>query len=248
MRKNLLVLFVVLFFGSSPAFAFAEDAATTTVTSTETTTATTPTVTTSPNTRIYKGKMYPTIHQEMKDAKNEMHTQMMEARSDFKKRLSEIKDEKKQTIITNIDSKINTINKKRTDEMYRRVNRLSLILVKISTKESELKAQGKITTALVSDIAAAQIAIDAAKQAVVDQAAKDYVVSITSETTLKSDVSTAFKQFLADIKSVYVKVVAAQTAVLKAHIDVAKLMGVTPPPTGGPTVTVTITPTVTATP
>ena len=239
MRNKLLVFLSVLIFGISPVFVYAEEPATTNTLMSDTTTTITPTSSES-NSRPLKVR--PTLHQELKDAKSEMRTKIMEARASFKAKIGEIKDHDKQAIVTNLDLRINTVNKNRTDEMYKRINRLSLILTKISSKEAALKSEGRNTTTLKNDIAAAQTAIDSAKQAVIDQAAKDYIMTIATDTTLKANASIVIKQFMADIKAVYLKVVAAQTAVLKAHSDVATLIGVKP------TLTVTTVPTVATTP
>ncbi len=242
MRKRLLVIFSVLIFGISPSLAFAEDSATTNTITSDTTVTATPTTTKEKHNET--SKVRPTIASAMKDAKTEMHDKKEEVRTEFKTKLAEIKDAKKQSIVTNIDARINTINKNRTDEMSKRLERLTTILTKISTKEATLSSEGKNTTTLKNDITAATTAINAAITAVSDQAAKDYVVTLTTDTALKTNVSTVIKQFMSDMKAVYAKVVAAQSAVRKAHTDLAKLMGVTPSPTTTtPTVTATTTPT-----
>jgi hypothetical protein len=248
MRNKLLVIFSVLIFGVSPAFAFAEDSNTVTTTSTTETSLAATTVTPTVTTKHETLKVRPTIHEAMKDAKTELHDKMEAARTEFKTKLLEIKDAKKQSIVTNIDARINNINKNRTDEMSKRLERLTAILTKISTKEGELTAAGKNTATLKSDITTATAAINLAITAVSDQAAKDYVVTLTTDTALKTNVSSTIKQFMTDIKAVYTKVVAAQAAVLKAHTDLAKLTGVSPTPTTTVTTTPAVTTTVTPTP
>lgn len=220
MRKKLFLLISFLVFGASPVFAFAEEPATTT-------NAAGTSVTTTPKT---------TLRTELKGAKEAMKTQISAARTAFREKLATIKDERKQTIAANLDTKINEINKKRTDEMSERLDRLSSILAKISTKEAALKAQGKNTATLELNIAAAQASIDAAKQAVSDQAAKDYVLVITTDPGLKNSASTLIRQFMTDIKAVHAKVVAAQLSVVKIYKDIGLLMGdkVTPSPTSAP--------------
>jgi hypothetical protein len=200
MRKKLLVLFSVLVFGASPAFAFAVEPAS-------------------------------TIGKDVVEVKNAMRTQLADARTAFKEKLAAIKDVKKQTIAENLDSRINAINKKRTDEMSLRLDRLSSILSKISTKGAALKAQGKNTGTLDAKITAAQAQLDAAKQAVTDQAAKDYVLVITTDPGLKNAASTLIRQFMTDIKAVHSKVVAAQLSVVKIYKEIGLLMGDKPTPT-----------------
>ncbi len=241
MRNKLLVIFSVLIFGISPAFAFAQESNTVSTTSTTETSLAATSVTPTATTKREMLKVRPTIHEAMKDAKTELHDKMEAARTEFKTKVLEIKDAKKQSIVTNIDARINNINKNRTDEMSKRLERLTTILTKISTKEGELAAAGKNTATLKNDITNATAAINLAITAVSDQAAKDYVVTLTTDTALKTNVSSTIKQFMTDIKAVFTKVVAAQAAVLKAHTDLAKLTGVSPTPT----TTVTTTPVVT---
>lgn len=222
-----------------PAFALAEDSATTlTTTTTETNeTSVTPTTT---NTRLPK-KPVAALREETKEAKSELKDKTSEARDDFKAKVSAIKDEKKKQIINNLDLRIGTINTNRTNEMTKILERLTTVLGKISTKEAALKSEGKNTTKLAADITSAQSAIDAAKQAVTEQAAKTYTMNITTDTALKSAASTTIQQFMTDMKAVRTKVLAAQQAVVKAYKDLGQLMGVTPTPS--PSVTATVTPT-----
>lgn len=237
MGKKLLVIFSVIVFGASPVLAFAQEhtAANNAVVQTDETTTVNPShiaVTSSSDDTAEKAHTA-AIRQELKDAKSTMHTEMSEARAAFKEKLQAIKDQRKQIIVTNLDSRLNQINQRRTQQMTERLNRLSSVLDNISSKEATLATQGKNTTLLKSDIATAKTAIDTAKMAVTTQAAKDYIMSITTDTALKNSASTTIQQFFSDIKVVYLKVVAAQTAVIKAHKDVSQLMGttITPSPT-----------------
>lgn len=183
------------------------------------------------------------LQDKMTTAKDEMKAKMVAAREEFKTKMVGIKDARKKAVATKIDGRINEINLKRTTQMTERLDRLTLILGKISTKEAALKTEGKTTTTLKADIAAAQTAIDAAKVAVDTQAAKDYVMTITTESVLKTSASTLVQQFMTDIKAVHAKVVAAQVAVAKAHGNGSKLTGTTP----SPTITTTVTPVPTTT-
>lgn len=230
MRKKLLTIFSVLILGFNPVLAYAQS---------PTTTATpTPTATKS------------SVKDAMKQARDDMKEAVSQAREDFKTKLAAIKDQRKQAIMANFDAKIEEINTRRTTQMTEHVERLQRVLDNISTKAAALKTQGQNTTTVDADITAAQAAIDAAKQAISDQAAKDYVVTITAN--LKGGASTTMRQFIADLKATFQKILAAKTAVRKAHTDMAKLMGVKVSPTGSlsgtPAPSVTISPTGTITP
>lgn len=216
--------------------AFAED---TMVTTNATTEVVAPTESSTRPTGPYKTarmEVKDAMKEKMTEAKTEMKDSMSQAREAYKEKLATIKDEKKQERITNIDSRINEMNKKRTTEMAKHLERFGMVLSKISSRAATLKASGKVTTTLDSDIASAQAAIDAAKAAILTQSAKDYVVNVTTETALKGAASTAIKGFFADIKVVYDKVIAAQKAVQKAYQTLNQLSNTA------------VTPTVTATP
>lgn len=239
--KKLLILLSSFVFLLSPVYAFAEETATTTTTATTETNETTITPTeATTKTRLLK-KPAASLREETKEAKTELKDKISEARDDFKAKVSAIKDEKKKQIINNLDLRIGTINTNRTNEMTKILERLTTVLGKISTKEAALKSEGKNTTKLAADITSAQSAIDAAKQAVTEQAAKKYTMNITTDTALKSAASTTIQQFMTDMKAVRTKVLAAQQAVVKAYKDLGQLMGVTPTPS--PSVTATVTPT-----
>ncbi len=148
--------------------------------------------------------------------KDEMKNKMMEARTAFKEKLQGIKDARKQKTVENIDARISEMNKKRTDMMNEKFTRLSSILEKISAKVATLKAEGKSTITLETDITTATTAIQTAKDAVTTQAAKDYIMDVTTENALKTDAQEVVKTFIADMKITMGQVATAQKAVAKA--------------------------------
>ena len=232
MRKNLLLISSVILILATPTVAFAED---TMVTTNATTDIVAPTeTTTKPTARpltTSRMEAKDAMKEKMTDAKTEFKDKMTQAREAFKEKLATIKDQKKQERVTNIDSRINEMNQKRTTEMAKHLERFGMVLSKISSRAATLKASGKVTTALDADIASAQTAIDAAKAAILAQAAKDYVVNVTTEIALKGAASTAIKGFFSDIKAVYEKVVAAQKAVQKAHQSLTLISNASATPT-----------------
>jgi len=171
--------------------------------------------------------------------KDELKDKMMEARNGFKAKLQGIKDARKQKTVENIDSRISEMNKKRTDMMSEKLTRMTSILEKISAKATALKTEGKSTTTLEADILAATTAIDTAKTAVTDQAAKDYVMNVTTDAALKTGAKTLVTTFITDIKATMEKVILAQKAVAKAARGAGLLME---KPSVTPTVTSVMTP------
>ncbi len=258
MRKNLAVILLLATFALNPAIAFAESDAVANTTSEETVTTTiTPTEKVEKSTverpikttgermvnTLYKGTV---MKDAMKETKDEFKDKMAAARDEFKSKMKELKDERKKKALENVDGRITELNKKKTTKLSEQLDRFTLILANISTKEATLKAAGKNTTLLAADIAAASNAIDTAKAAVTAQAAKDYVVDVTTEEELKTNASATVQQFLSDMKAVLETVRAAQKALRKAWTDAARLEG--KEPTVTPTATVTVAPTEPATP
>lgn len=176
-----------------------------------------------------------TVREKRIEARDDLRNQITQARDDFKAKLAEIKDARKKAIVENIDTKIKTINENRTQEMLRHLDRLTIILAKVSSKEAALKSQGKDTTALLNSISLAKTAIESARTAVNAQALKTYTATITTDETLKTAITTLLTQFKLDIKTTHQLVVAAQKAVSAAH----KAAGLT---------VATLTPSITPTP
>jgi hypothetical protein len=81
-------------------------------------------------------------------------------------------------------------------------------LEQITTVLNRFLAKGS-----VSDVGAAKLAIEEAKQAVSAQAAKVYVISISDESKLREDANKVKSQLQSDLKAVQEKVKAARMAV-----------------------------------
>lgn len=218
MSKYLLIVFSFVLLGS-PSVVFAQESDTTTTTIAEVT----PTAASSVRTQVQNAVNSRT--QAITKAKDEAKDKMMEAREAFKQKITEIKDQQKLNRITNLDSKLNQINKRRTDQMSEKLGRLTDILSRLSVKAAALKSDGKNTAALESSIETAQEAVDAAKTAVAEQAAKDYIITITTESALKTNASATVKQFSQDIKAVHKEVVEAQQAVRETFEELKELEG-----------------------
>ncbi len=137
------------------------------------------------------------------EAKSTMKAAMSEARTAFKEKMQGIKDAKKLKIVEGLDTRINEMNKKKTTWMTERLTRLSSILSKFTT------------TGDPDDVVDATAAIEAAKTAVTAQAAKDYVLEVTTETALKTNARALIKEFITDMKAVNEKIRLATVAVAK---------------------------------
>ena len=123
-------------------------------------------------------------------------------REEFLQKKETIQDAKKKAIVERIDLKIANINKKRTDQMTEHLKKMLTILGKLQDRGI--------------DTAAAQTVITAAQTAVNSQAAKEYVLTISTENKLKADVGGTVKQLEQDLKTVNKLVIAAKQSIADA--------------------------------
>ncbi len=137
-------------------------------------------------------------------------------REEYKRKLASIKNAKKQQIVTRIDENIIKLNQKWVDQWTKVLDRLALVLAKIETRSTALAAEGKDVTALTEAIEEAHTAIEDAQTKIAEQAVKTYVVSITDESSLGSNVKTTINTFHNDIKNTKESIQLAKKAVVKA--------------------------------
>lgn len=149
---------------------------------------------------------------ELKEDKKERSDTLKEdiklKRAEFKEKLAKIKDEKKQKIVEKLDIRFSEVNSKRTTQMTSNLDKMTTILDKLFDKG--------VNVATPSN--AIQTALDAVKI----QAAKTYVISISTEANLKMDVGKVRSQLEADLKVVNELVVAARKAVAAAILTLKK--------------------------
>lgn len=133
---------------------------------------------------------------EIKEKREIMKKDIEAKREEFKAKIAKIKDEKKKVIVEKLDTRFNEVNAKRTTQMTKHLDKMSEILGRIS-----------------GDVSSASAAIQTARDAVSAQAAKTYVITISSEANLKTDVGKVRSQLEADLKAVNELVIAARKAV-----------------------------------
>lgn len=132
----------------------------------------------------------------------------------FRERLQIIKDARKKVIVQKIYDDIAAKNKRHTDKFNEVLARLQAFLDKISADVKDSKT--------LTDIKAAQAKIDAAKEAIATQAAKEYIIEIIDEETLRKKVGSIIIQFRIDLMQVHKLVIDARQAVQTLRTD--KLM------------------------
>jgi hypothetical protein len=134
-------------------------------------------------------------------------------RKAFTSRLNVIKDATKKETLQKLDALISQTNTNRVNAMTEQLTKLDEIITKITAKTTDLKAQGVDTSSVDSLIAKAQTAITAAKTAVQAQAAKEYVIGITTEAAASSDVGRTRTQLEADLAAVRNTIIQARQSV-----------------------------------
>lgn len=217
MGKSLLVLLSFFVIALLPATSFAVE--------NDTTATETDTVTTADKPVERPAVLKSNASEKVMQVKDAMKEKIADARSAFKEKLQGIKDIRKQNILENLYTRINESNSKKTTQMGERLERLTSILAKVSEMATTLQSEGKSVASLNSLITAANTAIESAKTAVAEQAAKDYTIDISDETTLKTNAREAIKQYLTDIKATFNKVLLAHRAVVKAFSSARTLGG-----------------------
>lgn len=154
-------------------------------------------------------------------AKEEVKTQ----KEAFKVRLDKIKDEKKKNVVEKADVRLSDINTKRTQEMTEHLNKMDEVLTRISQKIADLNAQGKDTTKAEAALSEAQAKLSAAKSAVSAQAAKEYVIGVTSENKLGEDVKRAIEALKKDLLTVQEAIKGVRESITNAIKEIALLAG-----------------------
>lgn len=162
----------------------------------------------------------------------EMKAKFEMAREEFKTKIQTLKDEQKKLVVERVDGRLAEINKNQTDRMSERLNRMTEIAGRIQERITDLANRptdkeeniGLMRTALDG----ANTAIEIAKTAVSEQAAKQYIMTITDETVLKNSAETVKKQLQTDLQTTHKTVVAAKQALASAH---KTILSIRPKPT-----------------
>lgn len=144
--------------------------------------------------------------------REETKTKIKERRESLKEKLAEFKDRKKAAVAERIDAKLGEVNKRKTDQMSVLLDKMSSILDRLGTKVTETNDNTETQAAINN----ARVAVTTAQTAVEIQAGRDYGVTVTDESTVKSNASLTRSQLQTDLKLTHQAVVAARLAVARA--------------------------------
>lgn len=139
------------------------------------------------------------LKENIQEDREAMKEKIKTEREEFKKKLEIIRDEKKKQVVESLDGRIENINANKTKHLLEVLERLGGALDKIESKSKDLGSKNVDLTSVNTAVATARADIAAAKTLIETQAAKSYVINISSESTLRSDVSTAINQLKSDL-------------------------------------------------
>jgi hypothetical protein len=142
----------------------------------------------------------------------QVETRIASREAELKAKLDAFKDKNKAQRAERVNTTLVTINKNRTDHYTKFLNNASRILDKLEAREASKSGTSSATAA----IADARTAIVTAKAAVATQSAKDYTITVSSETTVKSDAQKSMNSLRNDLKLTLDVVMTAKKAVAHA--------------------------------
>jgi hypothetical protein len=140
----------------------------------------------------------------------------------LKTKLASITAEKKQDLILNLNTKIASINSRRTIDMSNAITKLQTILDKFGTNEAMIIGNCN-TLELDNAIANAQTVLASASATVSTQAGKTYSLDITDQTTIRQSLDQMVKQLKQDLRNTHKTVIDAKIAVMKVALELKKV-------------------------
>ena len=146
----------------------------------------------------------------------EMKKEIETRQEEFKKRLETVKDGRKKQTVEKLGSQITELNARRIQSFTENANHLNDISGKITSRADKVELSGGDVSTVRIAITTAQSLMELARTAITTQAGNIYIVTITSETNLKKDVSVVRHKLEADLKIVRTALESARDAIKKA--------------------------------
>jgi len=161
----------------------------------------------------------------------EIRSTLKEKRDNFTEKIKTIRDERKKQLTEKIDNRMSTVNKNQTNRMLKALEKLTEHVNKLEERVAKAKEKGINVLTVETLITTAKTAISDALIIVEEQAAKDYVFTITNEKNLGQSVKASYDALSQDLKKVQELLVNAKEAVVAAYKAVTELVKISPPPT-----------------
>lgn len=157
----------------------------------------------------------------METLKTEVKAKREQEKIALKTKLQAIRDDAKKAAVQRLDENMNKLNSSFAEKWTTVLTDLDTHLARLIDKASTTSATD--TTAFTAAVDAARSAIASARTAVQAQAQKTYNFAISTEATLKTDVSAAREVLNTDLKSVKDLVQSAHLAVVKVLNEFNKI-------------------------
>lgn len=143
----------------------------------------------------------------------------------LKLRINKFKDKVKAQIVERIGINLNTINDNRVDQATKFLANAARILDKLAERVSSASASGKDTTSANTAITNARSSIASASSAVASQSAKEYTLSISSESAARAEIKVTRDMFHDDWKGIRELMIIAKQSVADAIRVAATTLG-----------------------
>ena len=164
---------------------------------------------------------------EIEKLRLENKSEMAAKKAEFEEQLKTLKDETKKQIAEKISERLTTSNTNATNRMFEVIDKLNEIMLKIESKIENAKTNGIDTTIQDAGVQNAKSAIQAASDAITEQAAKEYIITVGDDTTLRSDVEIIVSQQKQDLRTTYELVRSARQAVRQVAKSLKDLLKTT---------------------
>jgi len=164
---------------------------------------------------------------EIEKIRLEKKSEMAVKKAKFEEQLQTLKDETKKQIAEKISERLTTSNTNATNRMFEIIDKLNEIMLRIEAKVTDAKTNGIDTTVQDEGIQNAKLAIQGASDAITEQAAKEYIITVGDDTTLRNDVGTVVSQQKQDLRTTYELVRSARQAVRQVAKSLKDLLKTT---------------------
>ena len=164
---------------------------------------------------------------EIEKIRLEKKSEMAVKKAKFEEQLQTLKDETKKQIAEKISERLTTSNTNATNRMFEIIDKLNEIMLRIEAKVTDAKTNGIDTTVQEEGIQNAKLAIQGASDAITEQAAKEYIITVGDDTTLRNDVGTVVSQQKQDLRTTYELVRSARQAVRQVAKSLKDLLKTT---------------------
>lgn len=148
--------------------------------------------------RQFRKEMLQRVAQKREELKDEVEAR----RKAFREKISKIKDEQKRKIAEHLQERLNFLNQRLTDHYLQYLDHLELIMDKIEARAASAEERGADVSDVRAKLTEARSEIDRVRNLVIEQKAKEYIVTIESLETLGRDYRAVVEEFRSDHKAI----------------------------------------------